>query len=438
MISPGNKPLLPTDSAYIQDFTTTQYHEILMLAKRNYTFARYQKIPVEVPFVLWRHDIDYSLNRAHRLAFIEIEEGITSTFFLNPHSEFYNVFEKSQANIVKELLEAGHDIGLHFDAAFYDISTEEQLDSLVHREALLLEQLFGVKPVAFSFHNPTKFLLTCEKDSYGGLLNCYSKRFKTEIPYCSDSNGYWRFRKLGDVLEQAKDSCLQVLTHPGWWQEQPMYPRQRIFRSAYGRAESTLRLYDDNLELFGRSNLAGPSQALHFLKDLDPSAYERCDYLWNKGYFQTLLIELWRLHERQINQLCKAEFHKEWHVPAKEIDVFFEDPKFVTDGSALFAATFQVSWHGALGVEPHIHKEWLLARNQLLLGRTSIQVTKLEEGCLYLCAVSAALGKWGRARAGLQYDGISHLELEEVDETADFSRNHWQEFKAEQLTGHQD
>ena len=162
---------------------------------------------------------------------------MAATYFVNPHCEFYNPFELGQAQHLKHILRLGHSIGLHFDATFHEIQDEAQLHCKVEQEGRWLEEAFGVRPVAFSFHNPVAAHLQCDADSYGGLINCYSHRFKSEINYCSDSNGYWRFRRLHDVLSEASDPCLQVLTHPGWWQVNPMPPRQRIFRSAYGRAQ---------------------------------------------------------------------------------------------------------------------------------------------------------------------------------------------------------
>lgn len=437
---------------HIPDFTIKHYRELLCVAKKNYTFTRYQSIPYGTRFVLWRHDCDFSLNRAYRLALIEQGEDVVSTYFINPHCEFYNLFEKSQTALVKSILEMGHDIGLHFDAAYYDISTEEQLGVLVANEALFLEKVFGVRPTAFSFHNPTAFLLTCEQEVYGGLLNCYSKRFKTNIPYCSDSNGYWRFRRLVEVLQQATDPWLQVLTHPGWWQEKALPPRQRVFRSVYGRAEKNLRFYDCSMERFVRTNVTGLSEALLFLKELNPAGYELCDYLWNKGRFQTLFSELWRLHERQINQLCKAVFRKEWQVPASEINAFFEHPKLGIDGWKLFMVVFEQSWQQATGANEDVHREWVTLRNQLIHGRSSIDPAKLEAGCAYLSGVIYAMAKWGKAQENIRYDGIKHLgsvgiptvktacgdfseKLEEVvSQITNFPEKRWHEFKVAHLT----
>jgi len=449
MISANNKPNIISGIHHMRDFTVEHYTELLHLAKRSYLFVRFPELQFETRFVLWRHDCDYSLNRAYQLALIEQKLGIISTYFINPHCEFYNPFEKNQKELVNGIVNAGHDIGLHFDAAFYDISSENELEAYVANEALLFEQMLGVRPAVFSFHNPTAFLLTCEKDIYGGLMNSYSKRFKEQIPYCSDSNGYWRFQSLRDVLEKATDPCLQVLTHPGWWQEKPMPPRQRIFRSIFGRAESTMRLYDSGLEQFGRNNLAGPVESLYFLKDLIPSGYELYNYLWNKRLFHTLFTELWRLHERQINQICKAFFRKEWQVPAREVNTFFEHPKLGIDGWKLFITVFETSWLHATGKDEEIHKEWITVRNQLIHGRSNIDYEKLEEGCLYLCGVINSVGKWGKSQESIRYDGIAHLgsigiptyktasgdfseKLEEVSEKIpNFPSKSWHDFKAD-------
>ena len=244
------------DNFNIDDFTVDHYRDLLRMAKKSYEFCRYGTEVKNKKFILWRHDCDYSMNRSLRLARIEAQEGVHSTFFLLPHCDFYNLLEKSQSRIVREIVDLGHDIGLHFDAEYYDVSSEDDLDRLVQKEAGWLHDWFGVDVNAFSFHNPTPFLLGCEKDRYGGLINCYSSYFKNNVGYCSDSNGYWRFRRLFDVLDKAEDPCLQVLTHPGWWQDTAMKPRARVARCAQGRADAVMNNYDSALVFHKRKNVS--------------------------------------------------------------------------------------------------------------------------------------------------------------------------------------
>tara|TARA_B100000686_G_C16686115_1_gene914901 strand:+ start:507 stop:1277 length:771 start_codon:yes stop_codon:yes gene_type:complete len=253
LISEKNKPF--NSKRNDTDFTIEEYCKILQIAKKEYKFVTYSNIPWSDRFILWRHDCDYSLNRSIKLARVEAAQGVSSTYFLNPHCEFYNLFESSQWKIIKDIISIGHEIGLHFDGTFYAIKTEKELDERIRYEADLLRDLFGTSPSAFSFHNPISKDFACEKEKYGGLINCYSARFKAEVPYCSDSNGYWRFRRLNDVLLDATDPCLQVLTHPGWWQEKAQSPWERICRSVDGRASSTLSNYEEQLKKDGRLNL---------------------------------------------------------------------------------------------------------------------------------------------------------------------------------------
>ena len=253
MIKYDNKPL--NDEAFIEDFTTEQYREILQLARLKYKFVSYENIPFGERFILWRHDCDYSLNRAFKLAEIEKEEGVASTYFINPHCEFYNLLEATQAKLVEHILGLGHSLGLHFDADFHKTGSEAELEEQITSEAALLEQFFGSKVFAFSFHNPNECLLAYEGETYGGLLNCYSKKFQNKIPYCSDSNGYWRFRRLREVLEAADDHCLQILTHPGWWQDRPMLPMERIDRCIQGRSKAIRNQYVQKLQEMGRKNI---------------------------------------------------------------------------------------------------------------------------------------------------------------------------------------
>jgi len=239
----------------IDDFTINEYVDLIRIAKSNYRFVDYNLTELKGNFILMRHDCDFSLNRALRIAQIENDNSVISTFFINPHCEFYNVLEKSQTKILKKILELGHNIGLHFDLFYYDVSSEDQLNDLVGKEAQWLQSLLECKIKAFSYHNPSNLCLTWDQIEYGGLINCYSNFFQNNVPYCSDSNGYWRFRRLRDVLEQATDPCLQILTHPGWWQEKPMLPRERILRAVKGRASALMKMYDNFLEEAGRKNI---------------------------------------------------------------------------------------------------------------------------------------------------------------------------------------
>ncbi|HEV2547568.1 MAG TPA: formyltransferase family protein [Stellaceae bacterium] len=241
------------------EFTTESYRELIRSAKRaGYAFFGYEHSSEE-RHVLWRHDVDMSVHRAAGLAAVEEEEGVAATYFLNPHSSFYNLLEPEILALARSILAKGHAIGLHFDAEAYaercwDI---RRLERALRVEQDLLERFLSCKIAAFSYHNPDwSNLLDLDDDFIGGMANAYGRTYRTHYGYVSDSNGYWRFKPIGDVISTAEHRRLQVLTHPEWWVPVSMAPRQRVERCAIGRAERTVRTYDDLLARAGRSNLA--------------------------------------------------------------------------------------------------------------------------------------------------------------------------------------
>lgn len=379
MKSVDNKPL--NHASFDNDFVKDHYRTLLKIAKKNYVFVGYRNIPWGERFILWRHDCDFSINRAHTLAKIEYEEGVSATYFVNVHSEFYNVHEKNQYELIRGITQLGHDIGLHLDVGFYNdgIKDEVSLAETVRLEASHLERLFGVRPAAFSFHNPTPFLLRFEEEEYGGLINCYSRCFKSAVGYCSDSNGYWRFRRLYDVLSEARDHCLQVLTHPGWWQDIPMPPRQRVFRCIYGRARSTLRSYDAALKATNRVNHAGLVEHLWFIVDINSSLFELYDYLWNSGHLETLFLELFRLHEHQMKSLREFYQKRSDHVHFNESDL------------SLLRSVFNDEF------DPEKYQYWRSVRDRLIGGVKPSPDFHLESGCMFLCTIIKAVDEWKRA-----------------------------------------
>lgn len=245
-------PRLPVSG----DFTEEAYEELIRLARARYRFERYGKTSDE-PHVLWRHDVDASPHRAVRMAAIEAEQGARSVYCFLLHSSFYNLLERGVADKAREALDFGHGLGLHFDTAFYDGRLAgDRLHALVGREAALLQELLDRPVEVVSFHNPdVADDLGHDSDLLGGLQNAYGRTVRERYTYVSDSNGYWRFRRLIDVLQQGSHPRLHVLTHPEWWTPTPLPPRERIVRCVEGRAAATLDDYDRLLAAAGRRNI---------------------------------------------------------------------------------------------------------------------------------------------------------------------------------------
>lgn len=237
------------------DFTLDNFRGLLRLAKESYTPRSFTDFSRTERFVLWRHDVDFSIHAALKLATIERQEDVRATYFVHFHNEFYNLLEREVTVRLLEILSMGHGVGLHFDSHFYEIGSEASLDIYLTREKRILEELVGQPVRVFSFHRPSPFTLEFRKWEYSGMINTYAEFFRKEVGYCSDSNGYWRHRRLEDVLRERADERLQVLTHPAWWQETAMSPRERIERCITGRADGTRKIYSAILAASGRPDL---------------------------------------------------------------------------------------------------------------------------------------------------------------------------------------
>lgn len=237
------------------DFTLEKYVKLLRLARQKYVFRSYTDFNPKEKFIIWRHDVDYSMHAAVKLSLIEAGEGIYSTYFFYLHSEVYNLLEAEITAMGRKVLELGHRLGLHFNCNYYKISNESELEQYLCFEKELLSNIFNHDIQAFSFHNPTPDILEFNQWQYAGMVNTYADFFQKEVGYCSDSNGYWRCRRLENVLLEGNDAKLQVLTHPEWWRETIMSPKQRIHYCIDGRARKNKIKYDAQLRKDGRQNI---------------------------------------------------------------------------------------------------------------------------------------------------------------------------------------
>jgi hypothetical protein len=235
-------------------FTVSTYCELLGLAKKTYRFASYLD-GLQDRHVLWRHDVDFSVHRALRLAEIEHDFGVRATYFFMLRSEFYNLLEEPVLTRARRIVGLGHYLGLHF-VPDTDASSGE-LEAQAARERDLLSYLLATNISALSVHNPMSLSSAAEltADQIAGMVNAYGKNLAASYTYCSDSNGYWRHRRLVDILTTDAPDRLHVLTHPAWWTETPMPPRQRVEQAVMGRATAVLRNYDEMLKMHGRRNI---------------------------------------------------------------------------------------------------------------------------------------------------------------------------------------
>lgn len=200
------------------DFTYKSYLDLIYLLKNeNYSFTNYKDYKNIDKSVIFRHDIDNSLERALKIAKIENENCIKSTFFVLLSTDFYNIFSKQSNEILKEIINLDHEIGLHFDEKTYEINNKKDLEYYIEYEKNILEKSLGIHVDTVSMHRPSKWIL--ENDiQFKNIINSYSKEFLKQFKYLSDSRMHWREDVIGVVGSERYDK-IHILTHPFWYSE---------------------------------------------------------------------------------------------------------------------------------------------------------------------------------------------------------------------------
>lgn len=233
------------------DFTTANYIRLMRLAAERYEFCTFNDFKGRDHFAISRHDVDMSPHRALAFARAENVIGIRATYFLNIHSEYYNLFEPTTSQIIRQIVDLGHCLGLHFDHLACGCTSEKDAVQVMRKERKMLESYFNAHVRTFSFHLTDAFSYGADKESYAGMQNATSRYFRKHVKYCSDSTGVWRYDRLEDAISYGGYKRLQVLTHPCMWQDDPMPPMERYKRCIYGRADSNWARTQELLSIYG-------------------------------------------------------------------------------------------------------------------------------------------------------------------------------------------
>ena len=175
-------------------FDLTHYSEILEAAKKGrYRFTTFDESP-EPGHLFLRHDIDLSLDAALRMAELEAEHDVATTYLLMTESVFYNLASIEGVSAIARLRELGHAVGLH--AVHPNVELDERFDPVV------------------SWHNPSAEYMSA---TIPGATNVYAEPYFDPPTYRSDSNQHWRSGCPHEELRGGGFPWLQILIHPEIW-----------------------------------------------------------------------------------------------------------------------------------------------------------------------------------------------------------------------------
>ena len=193
------------------------YEDILCKAIRlGYDFPTVSEmksgIDADRRFLLMRHDIDTSPRHALQMAKVEYRLGVRSSYFVLLHSPFYNPAAPPHWDVLREIVEMGFEVGLHYDTEFY---LHRHIDPLpgILADVSALEKILGVSIVSVSQHRPASSALFKELNSL--YVDAYNNELMTKVRYVSDSGFKWRGESLMEIL--GAEERIHALIHPTSW-----------------------------------------------------------------------------------------------------------------------------------------------------------------------------------------------------------------------------
>lgn len=176
------------------DFSLRHYRDLLDAATSGgYRPAGFDRSPEPGDLIL-RHDVDLSLDAAIRLAEVEAEAEVWSTWFLMTRSGFYNLASAEGERAIARLRALGGRIAHH--AVWPHIDLDERFEPTV------------------AWHNPDPEYMSAPIE---GAENVMGATWFDPEHYRSDSNQHWRRGCPHEGLAAGDFEWLQLLTHPEIW-----------------------------------------------------------------------------------------------------------------------------------------------------------------------------------------------------------------------------
>lgn len=201
-----------------------EYRAILARIKATGKLMSYGKAAHRAEFIVLRHDVEFSIEKAVEMAEVESDCGVRSTYFIQLESPAYNALSEVSIRQIKRLSELGHAIGLHYRE---DCSLPKQANEYrIWKQLSTLLNATGIKIATFSTHMPsesTEYHRYAVKEAINAYAQPYFHRFGEAGPdvlYISDSELRWNYgypddRTLNDNLR------VQILIHPYGWGRTP-------------------------------------------------------------------------------------------------------------------------------------------------------------------------------------------------------------------------
>lgn len=232
------------------DFTLRTYKKLLTsIIHSSYepiTVARYlsgSDLPER--FIILRHDVDRKPERAEKMAAIENEIGIKTTYYFR---KTRNVFKP---DLIKRVSGMGHETGYHYEILDKAKGNIEKAYSIFKKELNLFREIVDVKTIAMHGNPLTRWINTdfwksyCLED-FSLIGDAFLSIKEKNIIYCTDTGRNWNSSKynikdfisinngaINNNLQTTDDlidfisklngkNQLYLSVHPNRWNDEPL------------------------------------------------------------------------------------------------------------------------------------------------------------------------------------------------------------------------
>lgn len=232
---------IPPENYDPNNFTYEAYRGLIEHAlEQGYAFRSLtDESPPPKKSIVLRHEVPFSLEAAVRMAKIDHDLGVDSSFSIDPENPFYDLNGDARdpetgenRPAVQILQDLGREITLKITPRDEDgklLSKPEIVEKIKRLRGEMKEEL-GIEIAAYSFDttgtNPEEDLPLHEID---GMISVIGNQFADGISrtYAADQNGMYLYTSPRENMDEGKPH-LHLMLHPQWSSETPMLPYQRL------------------------------------------------------------------------------------------------------------------------------------------------------------------------------------------------------------------
>ena len=204
---------------------------------KTYSLKQYLEQSPDRNYIIMRHDVDYNIDSAIKIAEIESRYGINSTYYIRLN-------KKTTPEKILILKSLSSEIGLHYDALANVKGDVKRASSIFKRQFDFLNSITDVKTISahgssIKKSRNTDLIKEINMQEYNLIGDAMISVDFSELPYYTDTGRSWDLEKnklndfpstmpenyeyinntydLCSLIQQQHDSGIYISSHPELW-----------------------------------------------------------------------------------------------------------------------------------------------------------------------------------------------------------------------------